>query len=421
MVKVAYATSDGAVVDQHFGRCDRFDVYDVTAGRATSLGSRIPRAIADAGVSELTDARVELLTDCAILSVTSVGGPAAARITNAGIHPITVVPGTSIAELNSRLRKVLASKPPPWLRRIARDDPEVLTKIFDHPCFSQNAQHRYARMHLPVAPGCNVQCDYCDRRFDCPNESRPGLTTRLLTPDLALARVRRVVSRVPQLRVVGVAGPGEPLANASRTFRTFELVRRYFPELRLCLSTNGLALLDHVERIVSLGIEHVTITINMTDPEIGAGIYSWVAFRGRRYTGAAGARILGERQLDGLRALVGRGVVCKVNSVLIPGINDDHLVEVSQTVRRLGAFTHNVMPLLVGADRGTRYGHVGQREPSAHELERARRRCERAGDGSMTVMRHCRQCRADAIGQLGEDRSAEFDEGERLAPEVCRR
>ncbi len=49
-----------------------------------------------------------------------------------------------------------------------------------HPCYSQEAHHFYARMHVAVAPRCNIQCKYCNRKFDCVNESRPGVTSSSL-------------------------------------------------------------------------------------------------------------------------------------------------------------------------------------------------------------------------------------------------
>jgi nitrogen fixation protein NifB len=294
-------------------------------------------------------------------------------------------------------------------------DPSVAARVATHPCYSQDAQQHYARMHLPVARGCNIQCNYCNRKFDCANESRPGVTSTLLNPETALAKVKYVASKVPQLSVVGVAGPGEPLANARRTLGTLELIARDRPDITLCLSTNGLTLPDHVHRIASLGIGHVTVTVNMTDPDVGERIYPWVAFRGRRYTGREAARVLSERQLEGLAALRDRGILCKVNSVMIPGVNDEHLVDVSHTVRGLGAFLHNVMPLVSAPEHGTHFGLVGQRGPTPQELAALQDRCEELGsdgsDGSavaMGLMRHCRQCRADAVGLLGEDRGKEF-------------
>jgi hypothetical protein len=56
--------------------------------------------------------------------------------------------------------------------------PLVADKVAAHPCYSRNGHHRFARMHLPVAPACNLQCNYCNRKFDCSNESRPGYRQR---------------------------------------------------------------------------------------------------------------------------------------------------------------------------------------------------------------------------------------------------
>lgn len=116
-MKVAYATSDGLVVDEHFGSGERFDVYQVTSSGAVFLGSRTPAADA----ADRINARVDLLRDCAILQVVSIGGPAAARVTRAGIHPLRAEPDSPIEALNFRLRRVLAGNPPPWLRRLTRE------------------------------------------------------------------------------------------------------------------------------------------------------------------------------------------------------------------------------------------------------------------------------------------------------------
>jgi nitrogen fixation protein NifB len=297
-------------------------------------------------------------------------------------------------------------------------DPEIAEKIANHPCYSAEAHQYYARMHVAVAPACNIQCNYCNRKYDCANESRPGVTSTLLTPEQALAKVKHVASEIKQMSVLGIAGPGDPLANPKQTFQTLESVARDCPDIKLCLSTNGLTLLDHVDRIADLNVDHVTITINMIDPEVGEQIYPWVAFRGKRYTGRDAAKVLSERQLEGLAALTERKILAKINSVMIPGINDDHLVEVSRTVKGLGAFLHNVMPLVSAPEHGTVFGLNGVRGPTAQELKALQDRCEGDDGAEMNMMRHCRQCRADAVGLLGEDRSEEFGPETYLGGEV---
>ncbi|WP_208246321.1 nitrogenase cofactor biosynthesis protein NifB (plasmid) [Rhizobium sp. T1470] len=283
-------------------------------------------------------------------------------------------------------------------------DPATWERIKDHPCFSEEAHHYFARMHVAVAPACNIQCNYCNRKYDCANESRPGVASEKLTPDQALRKVIAVASEVPQLSVLGIAGPGDACYDWKKTKATFERVAREIPDIKLCISTNGLALPDHVDELAEMNVDHVTITINMVDPEVGAKIYPWIFYGHRRYTGIEAARILHERQMLGLEMLKKKDILTKINSVMIPGVNDAHLVEVNRWVRDRGAFMHNVMPLISEPSHGTYYGLTGQRGPQPLELEALQDRLE----GGAKLMRHCRQCRADAVGLLGDDRRREF-------------
>lgn len=280
----------------------------------------------------------------------------------------------------------------------------IRAKVHNHPCYSEEAHHHYARMHVAVAPACNIQCHYCNRKYNCANESRPGVVSELLTPDQAVKKVLAVAATIPQMAVLGIAGPGDPLANPERTLATFRALAEQAPDIKLCVSTNGLALPNLVEDLCALNIDHVTLTINCVDPDVGAQIYPWIFWKNRRIKGRKAAEILIERQQQGLEMLVARGVLVKVNSVLIPGVNDEHLKEVSRLVKAKGAFLHNVMPLIAEPEHGTFYGLMGQRGPTHDELQQLQDAC--AGD--MAMMRHCRQCRADAVGMLGEDRGAEF-------------
>jgi nitrogen fixation protein NifB len=281
---------------------------------------------------------------------------------------------------------------------------EIRAKVQDHPCYSEDAHHYFARMHVAVAPACNIQCHYCNRKYDCANESRPGVVSELLTPDQAVKKTLAVAATIPQMTVLGIAGPGDPLANPARTFETFRQLTEKAPDIKLCVSTNGLMLPQHIDELARANIDHVTITINCVDPDVGAKIYPWIFWENRRIHGREAAAILIEQQQKGLEMLVARGILVKVNSVLIPGVNDEHLKEVSRIVKAKGAFLHNVMPLIAEAEHGTFYGVMGQRSPNPAELKALQDAC--AGD--MNMMRHCRQCRADAVGLLGEDRGDEF-------------
>lgn len=261
-----------------------------------------------------------------------------------------------------------------------------------HPCLGGN-RHKNGRVHLAVAPRCNISCAYCERKHDCANESRPGVTSRLQTPQSALEHLRQIMSDqklAEIIKVVGIAGPGDPLANVE-TFETFRLVKEEFPHLIFCMSTNGLLLPDKINELAQLGLHSVTVTVNALSPAVGARIYKRVTLDGNCYAGIEGASILIERQLEGIRLAAEMGVVIKVNTVLIPGCNDDQIPLIADTISRLGAFVMNVMPLIPCAA----LKHVVPPTPEYLESIRS------ANEPVIPQFRHCSQCRADAFGLIG--------------------
>jgi len=266
----------------------------------------------------------------------------------------------------------------------------------DHPCFGGD-HSKAGRIHLPVAPGCNIKCGFCERKFDCANESRPGVTSKVLTPEQAVERVRLVKMHMERqggarLKVVGIAGPGDPLANP-RTFETFARVREAFPEMTLCLSTNGLRLPEMLETILAYDVHSLTVTINALTPETGARITEWITVDGRRLAGIDAAAILLAQQFKGLEMAAKAGLLVKINHVYIPGVNDHETLDLAVKVRNLGASMMNIMPVIpVGLFKGVE-------RPSDAVMEMVRNQAELI----LSQARHCKQCRADAAGVVGQD------------------
>jgi nitrogen fixation protein NifB len=280
----------------------------------------------------------------------------------------------------------------------------ILEKTQKHPCYSFDAHQKFARMHLPIAPYCNISCNYCNRKFDCVNESRPGVTSEILTPQAAKKKFDRVSEKVGELSVVGIAGPGDALADWENTRQTIGLIRKENPQIVFCLSTNGLLLPEYAQEIVELGVTHVTVTVNCLDPAIGAKIYKHIHYKGRHYEGEVGINILIENQLAGILKLTSQGIIVKINIVMLKGINDQHIPEVVKKMKELGVYITNIMPLIPAP------GSVFENFPQTtmKDVNEMRNSCEL----DVMQMRHCKQCRADAIGLLGEDRSQEFRDQE---------
>ena len=267
-----------------------------------------------------------------------------------------------------------------------------------HPCFSEEAHHKFGRVHLPVAPACNIQCRYCIRKFDCANESRPGITSRILTPDEAVDRTRALIERSDRLSVVGIAGPGDPLVNAP-TYATLKKINWEYPDLTLCISTNGLLLPDRLEQLRASGVRSLTVTINAVTPETAEKIYSWVIYHGRRYEGREAARLLLANQWTGLEKAIEAGLIVKVNTVFIPGVNDGEIPLIAERAGALGADIMNILPLIPQAE----FAHLVR--PSHKDIGAMREKCR----PFIPQMTHCKQCRADACGILGEDKDMELE------------
>lgn len=263
-----------------------------------------------------------------------------------------------------------------------------------HPCFNDKARHRFGRVHLPVAPRCNIQCRFCNRKFDCVNESRPGVTSGILTPAQAAHYLDKVVRQRPEISVVGIAGPGDPFANPEETLDTLRMVRHNYPDMLLCVASNGLNVSPYVEDLARLKVSHVTITVNAVDVAVGEKIYAWVRHGKRVIRADKGAALLMENQLDAIQRLKSAGVTVKVNTIVIPTVNDHHVEAVAQKVAGLGADILNCVAYY--PNEGAAFSDIP--EPPAEMMKRIRK----TAGSYLPQMHHCTRCRADAAGLLGE-------------------
>lgn len=114
-IQIACASNSGERLDGHFGSCARFLIYQVSATATRLVAVRPASSIARLSVDHSAE-RVALVSDCDLLCVLSIGGPAAARVVNSGVHPFKRPQAEDIATLLGDLQQTLASDhPPPWL------------------------------------------------------------------------------------------------------------------------------------------------------------------------------------------------------------------------------------------------------------------------------------------------------------------
>ncbi len=226
------------------------------------------------------------------------------------------------------------------------------------------------------------------------------MSSAVLSPAQAVSYLEEILAKAPMITVAGIAGPGDAFAEPEKTLETLRAVRERFPDMLLCLATNGLNALEYVDELAELDVSHVTITVNAVDPDIGARIYSWVRFGKKVYRKRQAAELLLDRQLAAIRALKEKGIIVKVNTIVVPGINDHHVLEVAEKMAELGVDIQNCMAMYPNAD--CPFSEIPEPSPDlmAEIQDKARR--------LIPQMMHCTRCRADAVGLLGSDRSAEF-------------
>ncbi len=258
----------------------------------------------------------------------------------------------------------------------------------NHPCFG-GCKFNAGRIHLPVSPGCNIACRFCDRTIN-DVEQRPGVTSKIITPDEANTFIDKALEFVPNIKVAGIAGPGDTLAT-DYAFETFKKIGESHPELLKCMSTNGLLLYERADELIEIGIDTLTVTVNAVDPAIEAKLNEYVIWHGEKIYGEEGAKILIENQLKGIKKVADAGVTVKINTVLVPGINDEHIATIAKTVRKLGAIIYNIIPLI------PQHQLKDIPKPTCEQIEKARSDAEQY----IKVFRHCAHCRADAVGVPG--------------------
>ena len=233
------------------------------------------------------------------------------------------------------------------------------------PVSTSGAKGSHGRVHLPVAPACNIKCNYCDRKYSCVNESRPGVTSAVLAPHQAQEYFDRVLEAEPRISVAGIAGPGDPMANAAKTLQTMRLIRRALSRHPPCacpptawpcpsIWTPGRRRGDpHDHHRKRGGPGH-----RGQDLLLGQGGQGGLPGQKRRPS-----LLLGAPGPGGGRAQTERGITVKLNSIVIPGDQRPaYGARWPAGDAELGADLMNLMPMYPTPGHAFRK-HLGEPQP----------------------------------------------------------
>ncbi|PDT34022.1 MULTISPECIES: nitrogen fixation protein NifX [Sinorhizobium] len=123
-LRIAIATQDMKSLNAHFGSAKRFAVYDVTSDGWSFVEAVAFEDVSDESGKHRTEGddriapKVEALKGCHLLFCLAIGGPSAAKVVSAKIHPIKVPQPQSIEDVLTRTQTMLRTAPPPWLRKV---------------------------------------------------------------------------------------------------------------------------------------------------------------------------------------------------------------------------------------------------------------------------------------------------------------
>jgi nitrogen fixation protein NifB len=214
-----------------------------------------------------------------------------------------------------------------------------------------------------------------------------------MSPEQAFARTKLEIKKNPNLKIVAVSGPGEPLANPE-TFETLEMIRREFEDIEICMSTNGTLLGDNVVWLKKLKVKTITVSMSTAYPTTAEKIYEWARLGDNVFYDEEMGSMIVKSQLEGISKASSEGMYVKVNSILIPDINMQDIIPLSKAISEAGASLQNIVPL-VPYDKLASF-----RPPTSTELNEIRE----MASGFIKQFYRCKQCRSDVVGIPGLDR-----------------
>lgn len=195
----------------------------------------------------------------------------------------------------------------------------------------------YEEVLLPVAPACNMLCNFCSVDRDCIcNGNDPDCDNRALTVKQAVELAVEVSRRGNGVKNVRIAGPCEPLFNL-QTFEVLKRLRQHAVKLVPCIATNGLELPLKAVDIAELGVKAVDVCINAYSTDTARKLYTNIIKDKTVLTHPEEIHwVLLDSQLKGIEKCLSLDIQIRVFALYLPGINDGDLPAIAKTCGGMG-------------------------------------------------------------------------------------
>jgi len=128
-IRIGVASNSGELLNGHFGSCIRFLVYQLSRDECRLIDIRSTIGADDSDDRNLF--RVNLVRDCHVLFMQSIGGPAAAKVIRADIYPIKIPDVIDAVEQLQTFQQVFDA-PPPWMAKVLGRTAEERKRFLSH-------------------------------------------------------------------------------------------------------------------------------------------------------------------------------------------------------------------------------------------------------------------------------------------------
>ncbi len=131
LITVAFATTDGEHVNQHFGSAQRFIVYGLSPSASKLITQRTFEREAQDGNEDKLVTKLSWLRGCDVIVCAQVGQSAARQLLSAGTQPIAVDGRPEIGAVIAQLQSDIVEAKAAWLKRLLKTKKQATSEVDD--------------------------------------------------------------------------------------------------------------------------------------------------------------------------------------------------------------------------------------------------------------------------------------------------
>ena len=262
-----------------------------------------------------------------------------------------------------------------------------------HSCFNTSKDDNgNGRIHVPIAKTCKMQCKYCnyiiDGNINININNRPGVTDFIINTREQIKNYLDEKTKIyPEIDIIGVSGPGDPLDNIDTLEILNYLINEYYKDYKLCICSCGYNYNNVIDRIKKLDkLKYLTLTINTFDVNKMNLLYRSVE------DGFLNGKELIKQQKKIIKDMKKRNVKIKINTIYIPNVNDKEINKLFHILLKMGVDCFNLLPL-------RQINNYFNYDKMLY-LENFKKKIKELKELGFPLINKCSQCTSSACGKI---------------------